>query len=122
MEVKMNENNKSSSRGAKKLGETVSQKELAQFLRVSEWTIWNMRRKGLLPAAIRTQKSLRWRLESIQDWIKEKEKADAQFDPIVCERAAKARAARKIQSKKIESDSIEKKRGRPKKAETVEKI
>jgi len=96
----------------------LTQDDLAAWLGVSTWSIWNMRKKGLLPEAVRLGRSLRWRPEVIEQWILDRERPAADFDPVFCKRADAARKGR--EAKKCDGGAVKKMRGRPSKQHQVE--
>jgi len=99
----------------------LNKSQLAEILGVTEWTIWSMRRRHLLPPAIKVGKSLRWRESTVATWIQENEKPSYQFDAELCLRAEKAAAGRGQNLKKLKVESAKKIKGRPTKAEQIAK-
>jgi len=102
----------------------LNQTQLAEILGVTEWTIWSLRRRNLLPPAIRVGKSLRWRACIVEKWILDNERPANEFDAELCERAEKAVASRSQKSKpqpKPEKTKKPARRGRPTKAEQIAK-
>ena len=97
----------------------LSQAQLAEILGVTEWTIWSMRRRNLLPPAVMVGKSLRWRACVVEQWILDNERPSNEFDAELCERAEKAVAGRS--QKKPKPNKTQKRRGRPTKAEQIAK-
>lgn len=51
-------------------------KDLARFLNVSEKTIRNLRSKGEGPRAVKIGGSVRWRPETVEEYLRESEQAD----------------------------------------------
>jgi len=100
----------------------LTQAALAEWLCVSEWQIWALRRRNELPPAVRVGKALRWREETIRAWLANNEKPSGEFDSVLCARAEKAAAARNQGSKEKLEKGCEprKKRGRPRKEVVVE--
>jgi len=96
----------------------ITQSQLSERWQISEWAIWSMRRRGVLPPALRICRRLRWRLSEIEEWEGANTTASSEFDPVLCERASKAVKARGHVSVKVSQG--EKKRGRPTKAEQIE--
>jgi len=95
----------------------ITQAELAERWKLSEWAIWSMRRRGELPAALRICRRLRWRLSVIEDWEMKQTIPASEFDPVLCERAAKAVKARGQKQVKVEAERT---RGRPTKVALIE--
>jgi predicted DNA-binding transcriptional regulator AlpA len=93
----------------------ITQAELAEWLQVSEWTIWAMRRRGELPAAVRVGRMLRWRIGTLEKWLRDNERPASEFDAVFCERAQKCSQGRNKSKKRTG-----KPRGRPTKREQVE--
>jgi len=97
----------------------MSQDTLANRLDVSIWTVWKLRKLGVLPPAVRIGKSLRWREEVIESWIAENERPAGEFDSSLCERSEKAARGRGV-SVTVEMEKRKKRKGRPTKREQVE--
>jgi len=95
----------------------ITQAKLALRWQISEWAIWSMRRRGDLPPALRVCRRLRWRLSVIEEWEEKHTQEAKEFDPVLCERAARALAARGQKPVKVK---VEAKRGRPTKAALIE--
>lgn len=51
-------------------------KELAEFLNISEKTIRNLRSKGEGPRAVKIGGSVRWRRETVEQYIRQQEELD----------------------------------------------
>jgi len=99
----------------------LSQSDLANVLGVTEWTIWAMRKRGELPAAVRIGRQVKWRPEVIEKWLIQKEKPASEFDVVFSDRAQKAAASRG-QSQNINNAKKQpaKKIGRPTKKSKIE--
>jgi len=99
----------------------LNQSQLAEILGVTEWTIWSMRKRKLLPPAVRIGKNLRWRESTIVNWIQENETPSHQIDPVLSNRAEKAAAGRG-QSLNKPKKQPGKKIGRPTKKSKIEGV
>ena len=97
----------------------ITKGELASLLGCSEWTLWQMRREGRLPPAVRVGKSLRWRPETVEAFLKKEERPAQEFDPVLCRRSEAAVAGRNF-GDRPKKEGKRKKKGRPTKAESVE--
>jgi len=96
----------------------ITQFQLAGRWELSEWAIWSMRRRGELPPALRVCRRLRWRLSVIEEWEEKHTREAEEFDPVLCERAARALEARGRTP--VTVALTKKKRGRPTKAKQIE--
>jgi len=97
----------------------LNQTQLAEILGVTEWTVWSLRRRKLLPPAIKLGSSLRWQESTIMHWIQTSEAPCHQIDPILSNRAERAAAGRG-QKIKNQKELPTKKIGRPSKKEQIE--
>jgi len=108
--------------------ELLTYEELGELLRLKKTAMAAAKRRGDLPPAIRIgRKNLRWRKATVEAWLKERE-APVTIDPVFAERAARAVAARqtkaKLQHKQPAPNPARqtgRRRGRPTKAEEVER-
>jgi len=99
---------------------TYSMADFAQLLQVTKHTIWQMRRRGELPPAIRVGRYLRWRPEVVEQYLRDAEKPANEFDPVLCARAEKAAVGRNPAVEKTSNHPLIR-RGRPTKKESVER-
>jgi predicted DNA-binding transcriptional regulator AlpA len=98
--------------------ELLTYEELGELLRLKKTAMAAAKRRGDLPPAIRIgRKNLRWRRQTIQAWLEEQERPVV-IDPVFAERSAKAVAARHT---KTVTPHAGRRRGRPTKAEQVER-
>lgn len=73
--------------------------ELGELLRLKKTAMAAAKRRGDLPPAIRIgRKNLRWRRQTVEAWLKERE-APVTIDPVFAERPARAVAARRAKAK-----------------------
>jgi len=97
--------------------ELLTYDELGELLRLKKTAMAAAKRRGDLPPAIRIgRKNLRWRRQTVQAWLEQRE-APVTIDPVFAERSAKAVAARQAKSRPPQTG---RRRGRPTKAEQVE--
>jgi len=107
--------------------ELLTYDELGELLRLKKTAMAAAKRRGDLPLAIRIgRKNLRWRRSTVDAWLKEREEP-VTIDPVFAERAAKAVAARQAKNKPQQGQSKSgggqkgRRRGRPTKAEEIER-
>jgi len=107
--------------------ELLTYEELGELLRLKKTAMAAAKRRGDLPPAIRIgRKNLRWRRATVEAWLKEREEP-VTIDPVFAERAAKAVAARQAKNRsgqgepKSGREQTARRRGRPTKAEEVER-
>jgi len=99
----------------------LNQAQLAKILGVTEWSVWSMRKKGILPPAVKVGRNLRWQESTIEKWIQENETPSHEIDPVLSNRGEKAAAARGHWAKKPKSQTA-KKMGRPTKKSKIEGV
>jgi len=106
--------------------ELLTYEELGELLKLKKTAMAAAKRRGDLPPAIRIgRKNLRWRRQTVEAWLEQREEPVA-IDPVFAERSAKAVAARKAKAKSQQQkpepeigQQAVRRRGRPTKAEEV---
>jgi len=102
---------------AMKTDELLTYDELGELLRLKKTAMAAAKRRGDLPPAIRIgRKNLRWRRQTVQAWLEQREEP-VTVDPVFAERSAKAVAARQAKSRPPQAG----RRGRLTKAEEVKR-
>ena len=58
----------------------INANELASMLGVSPRTIWRMNSNGLIPRPLKLNRSVRWVLSDVADWIEQRCPTRSEFD------------------------------------------
>lgn len=61
--------------------ETIEAKEAAELLGLSEWSVYNLARRRVLPH-IKVGRRILFRRASLLDWLDEREQASVQQEPV----------------------------------------